>query len=300
MEQITLEQWLALPATDIAAQVWEHRIGVLLTSDGTRRHYLLQHPEENGRITNFPAYMMHCAKIYIHAFEVLYSLGVHAILTPSLFPPNFRRSPMMVQFFLESTRQSLLREPYLSFYKKWNIKSRLYGDYDIAPAAEPIRDGLIAVHEELRSITPEGERLLLFGYTAGSFLEEIITRTAILRDRLNHLPSPEDLRKVTFPEGPEQIKIHIGGGGMAVGAVLPSTLDNGTDLYFTTGLPLDITDEMMRRILYDHLFLRHVAPEDNADYTIEDLEVLREYYAECGEGVIGLGRLVGPGIWYAQ
>jgi hypothetical protein len=76
--------------------------------------------------------------------------------------------------------------------------------------------------------------------------------------------------------------------------------DGGADLYFTTGLPLDITEDMMRRILYDHLFLRGVAPEDNADYASADLDTLRAYYATQGQGVIGLGQLIGPGLWYAE
>jgi hypothetical protein len=55
---ITQAEWLALPTAELAAQVWPHRVAVLLTSDGTRRHYLLRHPEENGRITNYPAYIV--------------------------------------------------------------------------------------------------------------------------------------------------------------------------------------------------------------------------------------------------
>jgi hypothetical protein len=220
MEQFTREQWLALPSADIAVQVWDRKIGVLLTSDGTRRHYLLQHPEEKGRITNYEAYMQHTAQLYLGAFEVLYRLGIYAILTPSLYSLNFLRGGKMLEFFLDSTRRALLYPPYTDFYARWQTRTRLYGDYDIAPAAEPVREGLQTVQDELNQMTPQGERLLLFGYTGGTFHEEQIARTAALQAALNRPPTVAELRRACFPDGPDQVDIHIGGGWMRTGRVL--------------------------------------------------------------------------------
>lgn len=87
----TLETWLALPTPEIAQYVLPHRIAVMFTSDGTRRHYLLRHPEKNGQITNFLAYQQHTAALYAHSFTLLYELGVQAILTPGLYSLNFQR-----------------------------------------------------------------------------------------------------------------------------------------------------------------------------------------------------------------
>jgi len=297
----TLETWLALPTPEIAQYVLPHRIAVMFTSDGTRRHYLLRHPEKNGQITNFLAYQQHTAALYAHSFTLLYELGVQAILTPGLYSLNFQRGSQMLQFFLDATQQSLLSEPLLSLYRIWDVQVRLYGDYDIAPAAEPIRDGLRSVEADLTALRPTGSRLLLFGYIADTFEVEYLQRGMALQTALNRLPTPDEIRLACFPHGPQRIHIHLGGGWMRVGRVLPFTLDDGaTDLYFATGLTFDLTEENIRRILYDHLFLRHVAPEDNVAYTPEMIAALRSYYAGHGENVIGLGRLVGPGLWYPE
>ncbi len=295
------EEWMALPAESIAQQVWPHRVAVMFTSDGTRRHYLMRHPEEAGQITNFPAFQQHTAEIYRNSFDLLYRFGVQTILTPSLYSLNFSRGDQMLQFYLDGTRRWLLTEPYLSFYRQWDVQVRLYGDYDIAPAAEPIREGLMQVDADMAALESRGSRLLLFGYTADIFQNEYLRRAITLQATLKRVPTQEEIRLACFPHGPGRIDIHFGGGWMRVGRVLPFVLDEGTtDLYFATGLTFDLTETMLRQILYDHLFLRNVSPEDNVAYTPELLAEISDYYATQGENVIGLGRLIGPGLWYAR
>jgi hypothetical protein len=92
--------------------------------------------------------------------------------------------------------------------------------------------------------------------------------------------------------------LFINTGWFRVGGTLPPVLDQGTDLYNLSILAFDLTEHDLRRILYDHLFLRNAAPEDNIPYTPDDLQELADYYAHNSQYVIGLGRLVGSGLWY--
>jgi hypothetical protein len=299
--KFTLTQWLSLPADQIAEQIRARNVSVMLTSDGTRRHYLMRHPETNGEITDFEGYMKYTGNIYKTLFEKFYRIGIKTILTPILYALNFERGGKMLQNSLYATRYTFLNEPFVSFYKQWDIRVRLYGDYDVAPPAVPIRSGLSEVNQSLADLTPDREQLLLLGYTGEAFMDEIIHRTEHFFHANKRLPTQQQLKKQCFPYGPEKIDIHIGSGWMRTGRVLPFILDDGnTDLYFIDGLTFDLTEDMIKRILYDHLFLRNAAPEDNAQYTPAVLSELSAYYTQRDQNIIGLGEIIGDGIWYAK
>lgn len=299
MSRPELNEWLALPNDELAALVRSHNLAVLLSIDGTRRHYLIVHPQENGRITNYDTYFQHSAKAYVRVYDLLFSLGIQTIMTPNLYPLNFLRGGESLQRFLKMSSAYLGSSYYATLYERWKVKARLYGDFDIAPNAVPVREGLQALGQELIESTPEGDRLLLFGYCAGSFNEELIARTVDLYQRFGRLPTEDEVRDACFPFGPSQLDVFIRAGAIR-NRVLPPILDRGTNLYSLVHLALDLTENTARRILYDHLFRRGEAPEDNMDYTAEDLSIMADYYRTHSECVVGLGQLVGPSLWYAD
>jgi hypothetical protein len=98
---------------------------------------------------------------------------------------------------------------------------------------------------------------------------------------------------------PTQVDLLIGAGWLKVGGILPPWLDEGhTDIYNLGFLTLDLDEITLRRILYDHLFRRNAAGD--ADYSPEDLAALDTFYRHNHGKLIGLGKLVGGGLWYAD
>jgi len=127
----------------------------------------------------------------------------------------------------------------------------------------------------------------------------MIARTLTLHVQKGRAPTADELCQSCFPDGPHEINILIGAGWLRVGSFLPPLLDGGrTDLYNIAHLALDLQEETARRILYDHLFRRWAAPEDDVRYQPKDLQALGAFYREHAQCVVGLGQLIGPGLWY--
>ncbi len=294
-----LREWLSMPCAELATYVLPRKLAMMVSIDGTQRHYLLNTPAENARISDYDAYARHNANAYARVFNLLFALGVHSVLTTMLFPPNFQRDEASLRRMMAMSQIFLTKEPFATVYRDHQAQARLFGDYDLAQAATPIRKELQTLDNEIAALTPGRERLLLLGYCAGSFADEQIARTLQLRADLNRSPTADELRLACFPHGPDRIDIYVAAGWLRVGGVLPPLLDKGaTDIYILSHLALDLTEYEARRILYDHLFLRWAANEDRVGYSPEDLAVLPTFYDTHRDHVTGVGQLVGPGLWY--
>ncbi len=297
----TLNEWLALSQTEIATWVRTHHLAVMFSIDGSRRHYLLAQPADKRQISDFAVYVHHNALAYVRVYELLLAHGVETILTPTLYPPNFVRNERYLQQSVAMSQQFLCNSPFLEFYQQWQVRARLYGDHAFAPQAAPVRTALTQLETALESLTPTGERQVLFGYNAGTFMDEIIRHTSTLHAELGRVPTQAEVRVACFPVGPEKINLLIGASWLRVGLILPPVLDGGaTDIYNLNHLTLDLQESTLRHILYDHLFQRWAGPEDDAEYTPADLNELETYYASHRECLVGTGQLVGPGLWYAD
>lgn len=295
----SLEEWLSLPLDKIREIVEPRNLAVFMSVDGTQRHYLIT--TGRSKISDFNDYAIHSSKNYVKLYDLLYSHGVRTILSSFLYPLNFTRKPEYLTAAIEACEQILLNGDFAALYKKWSIKARLYGDYAFANNAASARSKLLQLEENLQKLTPSGDKLLLGGFTAGSFNQEMIKHCTDLSASLGHAPTENELRKFCYPYGPEKIDIYIGSGWLRTGAVLPPLLDSGaTDVYELNHLAMDLSESSFRRILYDHLKRRWAAAEDDVPYTPEILQELADYYREHSNCLIGTGHLVGPGYWYAD
>lgn len=290
-----LRDWLSMSRAELATYVLPHRLAVMVSIDGTQRHYLLKHPETNGQIVDYVAYADHNANAYVQLFGLLFELGVHTILTTSMSPPNFQRGERGMSQLLAMSEAFLTKAPFTGFYRRWQVQARLFGDYDLAPAATPIREALQALDQQMSALSPGRERLLLFGYCASTFADEQIARTQQLYAALNRFPTADELRRACFPHGPDRVHLYLLAGRLRVGQILPPLLDMGTaDVYALSHLMLDLSEKEARRILYDHLFMRSGFKGDNVGYTPADLAALSAFYDDHRDYVTGIGQIVGP------
>jgi len=292
-----LTEWLAMPRSELAEYVAQRHLAVLFSIDGTRRHYLIQTGKDE--ISDFAEFAEHGAASYVRAYDVLFGLGVETVMTSLLYPPNFVRGGNYLQQSLNMCRRLLMTAPFTDLYQRWQIKARLYGDYEFAPNAASSRDEISELATVLAALTPTGKQKLLLGFSAGSFSEEMIARSIALYQTLGRVPTEAELMAACFPDGPTQIHIWLGAGWLRLGITLPTLLDGGrTDVYGLSHLALDLQEGELRRILYDHLFRRWAGPEDDVSYTPADLRELGDFYREHKDCVVGLGTCVGPGLWY--
>jgi hypothetical protein len=110
--EISPNEWLNLTQSDLAAYVKDRHLAILMSVDGTRRHYLLSHRDLHGRITNFEDYARHSADAYVRLYDLLFSLGVETVMTPLFYPPNFLRSAGYLRASMEMTRPLLCLDPF--------------------------------------------------------------------------------------------------------------------------------------------------------------------------------------------
>jgi hypothetical protein len=111
-----LEEWLALPQSEIADFVAQRHLAVLFSVDGTRRHYLLHNNKDE--ISDFAEFAQHGAEGYVRAYDVFFSLGVETVMTPLLYPPNFVRGENYLSNSVRMCRQLLVNAPFTDLYKR--------------------------------------------------------------------------------------------------------------------------------------------------------------------------------------
>lgn len=299
----TLEAWLVLPMDEVAGWVSPGNLAIKLNMDGTTRNYLLSHPTASGRVEDYADYTHFCMVKTARIFDMLYGCGLQTVLAVNAWPPNMDRHPNYLQNILGASQKFLLAETFRALYQRWNLKVRLYGDYDVQPNMAQIREGLNALDAQLAEVTPSGDRLLLWGYHGETFMSEAILRTLALAQDLGRAPTHEELRQACFPHGPQEINIYLGSGWLRFGNTdLPPVLNNASaNIYSLSTLMYDVSEHSIRRILYDCVFRRHVTTaKSDLAYTPDVLETLREFYEVHEDDVLGLGQLVGPGFWYPE
>jgi hypothetical protein len=171
--------------------------------------------------------------------------------------------------------------------------------------------------EAARIVEVPRQPTLWLGYHSLSFSQELVRRTT-LTAKYSELPlGTTQAGEITLPlipsaylqslsfQGeyphPTGVDLLIGAGWLKVGGILPPWLDEGhTDIYNLGFLTLELDELTLRRILYDHLYRRNASGDADADYSPEDLAALDTFYRHNQGKLIGLGKLVGPGLWYAD
>ena len=297
----TLDEWLNYSQTQIAEYVQKRKVSLMLSIDGTQRFYLTHRPEEEDDTPlNFQEYVEFVIKPMAQLYNLIYTLGVNTVLTTVLLPSNFERAGKYAIKAIEQSYGAFGGALFQEIYRLHNVKVALWGDYDVAPAAEPVRPYIEGLRESLVSVSsPNPTNSLLLGFCAGTATQEITRRSHMLQDAGVMEPTDEELRKACFAHGPERLDILIEAGWLKVGGLVPPLLDGGhTDTYDLAFLVLDLDEATLRRILYDHLFLRGAWSDDKQNYSSSDIKAMRIYYQANQGRLIGLGHLVEPGLWY--
>ncbi len=63
------------------------------------------------------------------------------------------------------------------------------------------------------------------------------------------------------------------------------------DLYFSVSPSPYMTEQQLRTILYDHIYMRRVSEPDYTKLSLSDLDWLRNYYRNHKDHVLGVGKL---------
>jgi adenosine tuberculosinyltransferase len=303
--KIALKEWLALERSELAAFVRERHLSVMFSVDGTQRYYLINRyrnkPETKSVEFDFDDYASFITPHLARVLGLLFELGVENVLNMALLPPNFDRPAKYVQFVVGHCHKTFAGADFQQMYRAQNVHVHTFGDYDLAERAESVRSQLneLECRFEKLNATRATKKTLWLGFYADSFTQELVKRA-----RTTGVNTDADLLAACFrnlPNAPRRIDLLIGASWLRVGGILPPLLDAGqTDIYNLAALVLDLQEETLRRILYDHLFLRTSWSDSDQNYSPADIAHLARYQEQHHNCLIGLGKLEGPGIWYAE
>ena len=277
----TLAEWLSLDVARMREAVSAAHVSIVAPGDGTRRFVLLR---SGGEPVNAKRYFDIAGAGLRDMLARLFDHGLETVLCPLLPPSAFSRGEAYITQGLQACHALLASEALKDLYTANGIKARLYGGFRNAGLSAPVLQLLESLETRLIQMTPDGNRLLLFGMSPASSVDELI---ALSKRADVHLDRAA-IRRLSFPDGPEKVDLAISYDQLRVSEVLPPLLDHGTDVYHLTYLPFELTDHDIRVILYDHLIVRPAARHDQTNYSEEDLEMLR-WSREHRDRVEGLG-----------
>ncbi len=287
---ISLDEFLALPSEEIARLVRQAGPQVcVFPINGTRRWFVLEHGDVSPN-----QYIPIAANEYIRLFCLLFEHGIDTILSPLFGSELLRRGEKYVREALGGAR--ILEAPeFLEFYTAWQVKVRFYGDYRLA-LANTLHAELLASFDRVVDLTAHHrERRLFFGLFANDAAETAARLAVEFYQKNNRMPARRDLIEAYYGDDLPPATLFIG-------FQPPSVFDypllglGEENLYFTAAPTPYMTQDVLRSILYDHLYTRRVPEPEWFDLSAADLQELKNYYHNCRNEVLGLGSLF-YGVW---
>jgi len=281
---VNLEAFQNLPAHEVASLVRSSGTKVCaFPTDGTRRWYLLEHPGESS-MENFLNIEM---KRHIELYKLFFDYGIDTILAPVVRPDLMDRKDGYWQGALKGLALMANHPDFLGFYGDYDVRLHIYGEYRDYLHNEGYED-LLECFDEIASITRfrKGHHLF-FGLFMGDPTESITKLTVDFYLKNGMVPDKRELIEMFYGEYVGPVDIFIGFGRHCIHDA-PLLLGN-EDLYFTLSPSLYMTQQLLRIILYDHLYKKQESMLDYSCLGSEEKEKMRKYYHGKSNEVFRLG-----------
>lgn len=290
---MNLEAFQNLPAHEVANMVRSFGTKVCaFPTDGTRRWYLLEHPGESS-IERFLEIEM---KRHIELYKLFFDHGIDTILAPVVRPDLMERKDGYWRGALRGLALMANHPDFLEFYRDYDIRLHIYGEYRSYLQKERYED-LLECFDKITSHTRPNMRHHLF---FGLFMEdptESITKLIINFYLENGIaPNRRELIEMFYGGYVDPVDIFIGFGRFCTHDA-PLLLDN-EDLYFTLSPSLYMTQRLLRRILYNHLYEKQEKMLDYDDLGSKEKDKLRKYYHDKSDEIFRVGENRGVLIQY--
>jgi len=178
------------------------------------------------------------------------------------------------------------------------VRVHFYGDYRVkfkSTPYEPISD----LFDRAAENTTHNDRFRLFfgafadNYSAAKFVAEFA-----IEYHKNHgrVPAREEIVSAYYGEFVEKADLFIGFDRFSV-FDYPLLNSGEEDLYFMVAPSLYLTEEHLRRILYDHVFSRRVAEPEYGSLPPRGVKQMKSFYENNRKVILGIGSL-DHDIWY--
>ena len=296
---IPFEQFLEMPTQEVAAlvKVTGQKV-VVFPVNGTRRWFMLEHGDEIGD-DFFAAYMDTSIKNHVHLCSMLFDHGIQTILSPVFGRELMRRGDEYTQRVgMDGLVRTATDKNYRSFFEKYNVHVRFYGDYrDVLTGTE--FEGVLGSLYEVMDATKNNTGFNLFFGVFADEVTDTISRLAV-EHYLAHgtIPDKSALIRKYYGKDLSPVNIFIGFDRFSV-FDMPLLATGEEDLYFSISPSPYMTRRQLRAILYDHMYIRRTPEPDYTKLGNEELDWLRDYYRSNKDYAFGVGKLK-FNLWFPE
>ena len=288
---IPLEQFLQLPTAEVATLVKASGSKVcVFPVNGTRRWFMLEHADKVGD-DFLGAYMDASIKNHVQLCAMMFDHGIDTILAPVFGRELMKRGDEYTKRVgMDGLVRTASDRTYLDFFAQHNVKVRFYGDYRDVLTGTEFEYALKSIYE-VTEATKHNNRVRLF---FGVFADEAVETAARLA--VEHflaqgsIPDRQTLIRKYYGEDLPPVSLFIGFDKFSA-FDMPLISTGEEDLYFSVSPSPYMTQNLLRRILYDHMYVRRVPEPDYTSLSASDLDWLRNYYRSNKDNAFGTGKL---------
>lgn len=269
---------------------------VVFPINGTRRWFILEHASRNGGFT-MDSYMRITWDRQIALYKLFFDHGVETLVTPIFGPELLGRGEEYAQMIKPGLLWINEDQTLLDFYRDYEVRVRVYGDTTRYLAGTPYEEALDSF-EALASRTADNERYrLFFGVCAHDAAESVAEIGLNFYQEHGRLPNKSEIVAAYYGEPLSSVDIFIGFDRPA-SFDMPLIATGSEDLYFTISPSPYLNQRLLRAILHDYLFSRHVS-EEYDELSAESWQILAEFYKNNRHHALGLGKRSKDGsFWY--
>ncbi|MCL4297588.1 MAG: hypothetical protein KJ077_17745 [Anaerolineae bacterium] len=236
----TLSEWLQLDNQVIAPIVSQKISTTVIYLNGTRRWFLSQSK-------NWADYVKLTGAAHRQLCQLFYNHGIQTLIQPLMGYDLLDRGPDYLRMAVEQGLAELITPAYLNWYRQAQIRVTFYGNW-LDTLNELGFNEIVNSLKLIAETSRYNKHKLLFGAFADEGLDNIVK----MAKDANH---GEELlsRYYGQPVGP--VDLILGSGQPAIWD-LPLLNINKASLYFFQAPTFCLSQEILRQVLYDHLYQR--------------------------------------------
>ena len=294
---IPLERFLQLPTSEVAALVRAAGPKVcVFPFNGTRRWFLLEYSHENQReLAEF--YVDETIKGYARLYRLLFEHGIETVIAPVFGKDILERGEEYMASIGESMTLFGDHPEFVSLYKDQDVRIRFYGDYRKELQARYPQ--IVQSFDKATELTlTHSQHRLFYGVFADDATQTIAELSIQYYQAHNRPPSRNELIQLYYGEPIGKADIFIGFEKFTV-FDYPMLNTGNESLYFTVAPSLYMTETLLRKILFDHMYLRPLPEPDYHTISQAELDFMQRVYRDDCDNAFGVGVLK-DGIWYAK
>ncbi len=293
---IPLDAFLELDTDSVAKAVCAKKSPVCaFPINGTRRWFKLEHPHLFNNGLGYDYFQIMLGE-HQRVFKLLFDHGIQTVLSPMVGPDIFKRGSSYQKIILPGLLWFAESEESVSFFVENQIRVKLYGDIECCFQGDVYRRLKQAYNKlEEKTAVFDGP-LLLIGLCANDPAENVAQIGVEYFQNHQKLPDKKAIIEAYYGEYIHPVDFFIGFDRLSA-FDMPLLATGQEDLYFMVAPSLYIDQQLIRTILFDHLFSRTVS-EKYASHQSEG-DFMKQFYELNRHSVIGIGRRSKDGsFWY--